>query len=387
MAEDKNPTYIDGVGWRYETEHSMLRRMVDHDYQSRCIYMLTMTTEGRQPVLGNLTWTAGKPEDARVERTPLGEEVAKCWAAIPNYYEGVMTFPLMVMPDHIHGIIFVTKEQECHLGQMVKGFKVGCNKALRAVLCPETLSPKTGTVGCSETGTVGCSETLSPETGTGTGGKKNKHPEHGMLFAPGYQDSVLMGKGQLVNMFNYIAKNPYRLAMKRENREFFKQVSELTIHTEDGQKAMTFAAIGNRWLLDNPVRMQVRCHNNTTEENLRLIELQTEYFLDRGKKGGVIVSPCISDGEKKVARDALDAGVPLVVILENGFPPMYKPPGKYFEACAKGLLLMLAPWPYHMEKRKITRTQCLELNDMAYRLSTEPWSLELEKRLLRENKT
>lgn len=366
MAEDKKPTYIDGVGWRYETEHSMLRRMVDHDYQSRCIYMLTMTTEGRQPVLGNLTWTAGKPEDARVERTPLGEEVAKCWAAIPNYYEGVMTFPLMVMPDHVHGIIFVTKEQECHLGQIVKGFKVGCNKALRAVLCPET---------------------LSPETGTGTGGKKNKHPEHGMLFAPGYQDSVLMGKGQLVNMFNYIAMNPYRLAMKRENREFFKQVSELTIHTEDGQKTMTFAAVGNRWLLDNPVRMQVRCHNNTTEENLRLIELQTEYFLDRGKKGGVIVSPCISDGEKKVARDALDAGVPLVVILENGFPPMYKPPGKYFEACAKGLLLMLAPWPYHMEKRKITRAQCLELNDMAYRLSTEPWSLELEKRLLRESKT
>ena len=39
--------------------------------------MLTMTTEGRQPVLGNLTWTAGKPEDARVERTPLGEEDAE----------------------------------------------------------------------------------------------------------------------------------------------------------------------------------------------------------------------------------------------------------------------------------------------------------------------
>lgn len=39
--------------------------------------MLTMTTEGRQPVLGNLTWTVGKPEDARVERTPLGEEAAE----------------------------------------------------------------------------------------------------------------------------------------------------------------------------------------------------------------------------------------------------------------------------------------------------------------------
>lgn len=94
-----------------------------------------------------------------------------------------------------------------------------------------------------------------------------------------------------------------------------------------------------------------------------------------------MVSPCISAGEKEVARAALDAGIPLVVILENGFPPIYKPPGKYFEACAKGLLLMLAPWEYHMEHRTITRAQCIALNDMAYRLSTEPWTRELEERL------
>lgn len=378
MAEGKKPTYIEGVGWRYETEHSMLRRMVGHDYHSRCIYMITMTTEGRQPVLGNLRWTAGAPEDAWVERTPLGDEVAKCWAAIPSHYVGVTAFPLMVMPDHVHGILFVTKEQECHLGQIVKGFKVGCNKALRtiregAVMCSETMSPKTGQAATQATGqTVGQKANQSTME-SNSPSKKDRHPDHGMLFAPGYQDSVLMGKGQLDNMFNYIAQNPYRLAMKKENPDLFRIVHKIEV------QGHTFVAIGNRWLLNRPDRLQVRCHNNTTEKNLRLIERQKEYFLDRGKKGGVIVSPCISVGEKEVARAALDAGVPLVVILENGFPPMYKPPGKYFEACAKGLLLMLAPWPYHMEKRKITRAQCLELNDMAYRLSTEPWSKKIEE--------
>ena len=84
-----------------------------------------------------------------------------------------------------------------------------------------------------------------------------------------------------------------------------------------------------------------------------------------------MVSPCISAGEKEIARAVLDANLPLIVILENGFPPMYKPSGKYFEACASGLLLMLAPWQYHMEKRTITRTQCLEFNEMARLLSTE----------------
>lgn len=336
--------------------------------------MITITTEGRRPILGTLKWTTGHPEDAHVERTPLGDEVAKCWTAISTHYHGVEPFPLMVMPDHVHGILFVTRGTECHLGQIVKGFKTGCNKAMRGleVAYSETMSQKTRT----ETGKEAGQET-GKQMEQEAAPKKNKHPEHGFLFAPGYQDSILMSKGQLDRMFNYIADNPYRLAVKRENPNLFRVVSELNV------EGMTFAAIGNRWLLNKPLRMQVRCHNNTTPENLRLIEKQKEYFLDKGHKGGVIVSPCISPGEREVARAALDAEVPLVVILENGFPPMYKPPGKYFDACAKGLLLMLAPWPYHMERRSITRNQCLALNEMAYKLSTEPWTPDFEALLAR----
>ncbi len=336
--------------------------------------MITITTEGRRPILGTLKWTTGHPEDAHVERTPLGDEVAKCWTAISTHYHGVEPFPLMVMPDHVHGILFVTRGTECHLGQIVKGFKTGCNKAMRGlgVAYFETMSWKTRT----ETGKEAETET-GKQMEQEAAPKKNKHPEHGFLFAPGYQDSILMSRGQLDRMFNYIADNPYRLAVKRENPNLFRAVSELKV------EGMTFAAIGNRWLLNKPLRMQVRCHNNTTPENLRLIEKQKEYFLYKGHKGGVIVSPCISPGEREVARAALDAEVPLVVILENGFPPMYKPPGKYFDACAKGLLLMLAPWPYHMERRSITRNQCLALNEMAYKLSTEPWTPDLEALLAR----
>ena len=51
---EKKPRYIDGVGWRYESEHSMLHRMQVHDYQSRSIYMITMSVEGRRHLLGEL---------------------------------------------------------------------------------------------------------------------------------------------------------------------------------------------------------------------------------------------------------------------------------------------------------------------------------------------
>ncbi len=48
--------------------------------------------------------------------------------------------------------------------------------------------------------------------------------------------------------------------------------------------SLTFAAIGKYWLQERGVRMQVRCHNNTTVESIKLIERQKEYFLDSGKE-------------------------------------------------------------------------------------------------------
>ena len=60
---------------------------------------------------------------------------------------------------------------------------------------------------------------------------------------------------------------------------------------------------------------------------------------------------------------AFDAGFP-TIIMENGFTPLSKPHGEQFEACARGQLLMLAPWEHHNEKRKVTAEQCQQMNLM-----------------------
>ena len=88
-------------------------------------------------------------------------------------------------------------------------------------------------------------------------------------------------------------------------------------------------------------------------------------LLAAARHGAVMVSPCISPGEKEIAKAAFDEGLPLITLLENGFPPLYKPSGKRFDACAAGRLLLVAPWPYHNEQRPITREQCLALNQLA----------------------
>ena len=329
--------------------------MESHDYQSRSIYMITICVTGRRPLLGALR----DGPSPWVEPTELGVEVERCWHAIPVHYPEVRLLEFQLMPDHVHGLLFVERKMESHLGQIIKGFKIGCSKAKWRL---EEALPGSRALNYNST------HKTSHKTPHDTPATSRREP----LFESGYHDSVLKGAGQLERMFRYIKDNPRRLATKRKFPDMFKVVAEVEVN---GTK---YAAVGNRWLLDRPVRMQVCCHNNTSQENLHLIARQKEYFLAHGKKGGVVVSPCISPGEKEIAHAALDAGVPLIVILENGFPTQYKPPGKYFDACASGLLLMLAPWPHHAGNRKITRIQCLALNDMARAISTEPWTSMLE---------
>ena len=88
-------------------------------------------------------------------------------------------------------------------------------------------------------------------------------------------------------------------------------------------------------------------------------------YLEEARQGAVLVSPAISPGEKRVMQAAFDAGLPTIVIMENGFTPLSKPHGEQFYACGQGSLLMLSPWEHHNEKRKLTAAQCTEMNLMA----------------------
>ena len=98
----------------------------------------------------------------------------------------------------------------------------------------------------------------------------------------------------------------------------------------------------------------------------------TAEVLEACRHGVVAVSPCISPGEKQVARAVMDAGYPLIVLFPQGIPPHtpeYKPYGKYFDACARGQLLILSPWEFRTTSEPLTRWQCLLLNDIAAQLA------------------
>jgi hypothetical protein len=187
-------------------------------------------------------------------------------------------------------------------------------------------------------------------------GPQGASPAYRPLFAKGYNDLILRSYDELPAWQNYLHDNPRRLMMKRARPEWLRPFFGLQI----GQHR--FSGIGNRALLTTAKRKAVRVSRRLSEEE---IAREVQRYLEEARQGTVLVSPAISPGEKRVMRAAFDAGLPTIVIMENGFTPLSKPHGDQFYACGRGALLMLSPWEHHNEKRKLTAAQCAEMNLMA----------------------
>ena len=324
---------------------SMQRRSDQHDYTSKCFYLVTLTVEGRRPLLGELTGQVDT--EAGVALSDLGRAVSEAWSAISSHYPQVAVIAQQVMPDHFHGILFFRENTDgLHLGHVIRGFKAATNRAYRE------LFPSSCAASIGEPRPSSCAATLSQSTIEGRKGP-------GLLWSKGYNDRILYNYYQLDRWKAYLRDNPRRLLVKHQHPEFFRVQRNLQYGS------LSFSAIGNRFLLDHPVKLQVQCSRRLT---LEALEQKKADLLSAAAQGAVLVSPAISPGEKAIMRAAFDAGYPLIILQENGFTDLAKPGGARFDACARGQLLLLAPWEHHNERLVIRRDQCLQLNEMARRI-------------------
>ena len=384
-----------------EKKASMKRRDDHHDYTERRMYMITLEVEGRKPLFGHLVGNPfaerGSEDEPRIELTPLGKAVQSEWMGIHGYFPQIEVKAVQMMPDHMHGILFVQAPLPVHLGQVISGFKAGCRKAQKALEIMAAAEPQPtvkATSGAPKDGTAKAGDGAPKEAAVKATSEARKkaltnnlpsspqvtaqpspssspvaHPfpapsspashPYRPLFAKGYNDLILRSYEELPVWQNYLRDNPRRLMMKRLRPEWLRPFFGLRIGSQ------VYSGIGNRELLTACKRTAVRVSRRLTDSE---IEAEVVRYLTMAKEGTVLVSPAISPGEKRVMRTVFDAGLPTIVIVENGFTPLSKPRGEQFYACAKGQLLMLSPWEHHNEKKKLTAEQCQQMNLMALEL-------------------
>jgi hypothetical protein len=269
------------------------------------------------------------------------------------------------MPDHFHGIVYVTAEGCATLEDVVSFFAAESERRIgRRVWC-------------------------------------------GL-----WRDTVCTAKGQLHHQINYVLANPRRRWIKENNREFFTKTMgfrhwrldradetlasvddadswDFRAFSRDGgsgaegreywdmetgeeiakprkgnkvQQAfgapdmagataseqrqgashrLSWAAMGNPFLMEAPLLVSVRISTLTPPEILAGL---VQKLVEKAERGAVLVSPWVSPGEKAVKAEALAHGGRVVQILPEGMGRYYKPGGGDFGFCSEGRMLLLSPF-------------------------------------------
>ena len=328
-------------------KHNRLRRMEEHDYTAACIYLITVTTEGRRRILGSLLGDSAST--AAIVPTALGAYVAEAFrktAAETTKKTGcrVQVLHYQIMPDHFHGILYVrdTLPADYALGKVIAAWKSSCSHAYWD-------ASSSGTQNASSSGAQHFSVEKTP------------------LFSRGFNDRILFRKGQLQTWIRYLNDNPRRLWLKTRFPNRLRKVYDFRA----GKKGHDYTAVGNTFLVTYPERIQVRCHRNLTEEE---IQAEVDKYMREARRGTVLVSPFISSAEKAVYDACYEERLSMIHIVNRGLDGKFiYPSGRDLTGCSEGFLLVLAPYAdYSAETRaaRVTRAQCLNMNDFAADLAS-----------------
>ena len=329
-------------------------------YDCKCNYMITLVTEPRAAIFGTL-------REWGVERSVEGKAVFDAWQEIERRFSGVRATYNSIMPDHFHGIVYVTFDGAADLGDVVSFFAGAVERRIgRRVWC-------------------------------------------GL-----WRDSVCLARGQLHRQINYVLSNAKRRWIKENNPGLFRKVmgfnhwrldlanetlgevagadswdfrrfsrdpdaeywdletgdeiakprkanrvqrafgERQAYDSEVGRQVggesccrplvvspVVWSALGNPFLLDAPLLASVRISTQTPPDELdRLIEK----IVAKAERGAVVIGPWISPGEKRAKAAVVTCGGRVVQLLPEGMGRYFKPGGTDFDLCAEGRMLVLSPF-------------------------------------------
>ena len=398
-----------------QEKHSMQRRSPGNNYTHPGIYHITITISDRKAqslgrVIGDVQYPDGNPNAPRVELTAIGKMVEyELLHSISYHYPFIEVQDYIIMPEHMHFILNVKNSiiskngRMTHLGQIIAGFKNGCNRRyweitgqeeIPAKPLPTTSAPTPSAFRASSPSSVaGGFATSAPVSDAKKSRFSSGRPP---LFSQGYVDVIPLKDGQLETQRAYIHANPRNRLLRTTNRtDLFPQRKTIdTLVTLPALKGYlvkeralaendtaTWEMLKNRLMVDNlhitcdsygsltllsKRLLPVVCHRN----DLRFFAKHKDACLTAAAEGAVLVSARIARGEQDIIDEVIALGYPVILISDNGFPVIYHPSEARLGLCASGHMLLVTPWSYKYRhnNQEITVAECKTMNCIAQAL-------------------
>ena len=383
----------------------MGRRNMRKDYSLPGIYHITISVnhELRQP-LGRVVGDANEPDGSanapRVELSAVGLMVEReLKESISKYYWMIEVQDYVVMPEHLHAIIVVKNTivsangRQTHLGQVIAGFKKGCNRRYWDIigLRGEPVDAGSQRPAALPDNLRSAVYPQEPKR-TPSNGTTGRPP----LFSQGYVDVMPVKEGQLEQQRQYIHDNPRSRLLRTANRaqlqprrfsiktalsvkalwkylqqechpsqigeQQWQDIQERLL-TEDGM--IVCDSYGSLEIMQQPM-LPVVCHRKDSGSFIR----QKEAIMTVADSGVSLVSPRIAKGEQTIMDEVAAKGYPVILIVDNGFPEIYHPSKEKIELCLEKRLLLLSPWKYRyrLAENVISVAECKTMNCVAQAL-------------------
>lgn len=324
-----------------ELKHNKRRRADFHDYFAPCFYLITFTKNPSPevPLFSTLVNNSGV---ISTDFSWSGWAVYNGINSFTKDYPFIKMWRYVIMPDHVHVILYVTIRTELHLGKYVGYLKTACTQAFhkKAMIRNHTDEP---------------------------------------LFEYGFNDRILFSKqeNQLDVWTNYVLDNPRRLWLMRSIPEFFSRTSIVNSDNFPSnlwllEQKPLIQLYGNRLLLQYPEPCVVRFSSKFSSEEW---QKKKKKALRVAKNGGVLVSPFIHKEEKAILQEGLLLGARIIKVIPDGFPDRAKPQGADFCHCAEGRMLLAAMNAGVFTKTPISRDLCHRMNALALWIAENPEEL------------
>lgn len=375
-----------------------LKRNPLNDYTEGWFHV-TLNVRGDAPLLGYLTGDPnaadGSENAPRCVLTELGKKVEESWNRNPSFYPGIENIEFQVMPEHVHGLVHLKPGNRKHLGDIIRGFMIGCTHAYWDTLgIPwKEMAYEKGV--------------RTPQYNDRDHTRSYRGPA---LMVRGYNDVEAVGEEEIEIKREYIRNNPRKRLITRSKPDRFRvmrnghsknwtltralaavaadpwiarnpdkcrmlqgNINNRLKRQPNNANILALDYVGNRDLLAAERKVSLICHR----ADAALFEKQKAVVMKAARDGAVVVSAFISPKERDIMKQLMLEQLPFIELMDNGFSDRYKPAGKAFYSTAENRHVQMTCWAYeyrHYSPDTITdsdrtptisREMCLVMNELA----------------------
>lgn len=118
-------------------------RLKDYNYADYGAYFVTLCTKNKQCIFGEI-------KEGKVRLSALGAITKNCWLQIPQHFSDVILDVFVIMPNHVHGILWINNSQKSgdevrrfgnivasSLSSIVRSYKAAVTKEIN-LICNQT---------------------------------------------------------------------------------------------------------------------------------------------------------------------------------------------------------------------------------------------------------